>query len=252
MSASREVVVGMRTSCGPRKKENEDTAAAGGAFLLADLGAGLSVRLPSGTASVVLIADGMGGHVAGRTASRLAAETLTGDPRVGSADESAVADAVIEAHEALYAAMKRDPTLAGMGTTIVGLSIPTHGHALGFNVGDSRLLMRDPDVGVVQVSIDDAVRTGTGTGSELTQCLGGTADLVRIAPHTIQLELLDGDRLALCSDGLTDVLGESEIAAELSGARPPGDVASALVDLARAAGATDDVTVLVVDIGDVQ
>jgi protein phosphatase len=248
VSVSRDIVIGMRTSRGPRKQENEDMAAAAGALLVADLGAGLTVRLPAGTASVVLIADGMGGHVAGRTASRLTAERLSSDPRAATAAEQRVADAVIEAHEALYASMQHDPALAGMGTTIVGLSIPASGNALGFNVGDSRLLMRDPDVGVVQVSVDDAVRTGTGTGSELSQCLGGTPDLVRIAPHTIELELRDGDRLMLCSDGLTDVMGEREIAEQLADGRLPAEVASALVDSARKAGAEDDVTVLVVDV----
>lgn len=250
MNVSRDIVVGMRTSCGPRKQENEDTGAAGGVLLVADIGAGVTIRLPAGTASVVLIADGMGGHVAGRTASQLAAARLSSDPRMTTAVEAPVADAVIDAHEALYASMRRDPALVGMGTTIVGLSIPANGDALGFNVGDSRLLMRDPDIGVVQVSVDDAERTGTGTGSELSQCLGGTTDPVRIAPHTIELELRDGDRFMLCSDGLSDVIGEHEIAAELADGRLPAGVASSLVDAARRAGAEDDVTVLVVDVAE--
>lgn len=240
----------MRSSRGPRKEENEDTAAVAGAILVSDCGKGITVHLVADVPSIVLIADGMGGHIAGRTASRLAAERLSGDSRVGTADEASVATAVIEAHEALYTAMHGNPALAGMGTTVVGLCIPPSGNGLGFNVGDSRLLMRDPDIGVVQISVDDAERTGTGTGSELSQCLGGTTDLVRIAPHTIELELRDGDRLMLCSDGLTDVIGASEIASQLATDKPVAEIASELVDSARRAGAEDDVTVLVVDIAE--
>ena len=251
MSTNRDIVAGMRTSRGPRKQENEDTAAAAGAVLVSDTGAGLTLRLSPGASSVILIADGMGGHVAGRAASRLVAERLLSDRRATTAAEESVAAALVDAHEALYAAMRGEPALAGMGTTIVGLSIPPAGNAVGFNVGDSRLLMRDPDVGVVQVSVDDAKRTGTGTGSELSQCLGGTTELVRIAPHTIELELRGGDRLMLCSDGLTDVIGESEIADELARGEPAAEVASSLVDSARRAGAEDDVTVVVVDVAEV-
>jgi PPM family protein phosphatase len=240
----------MRTSRGPGKRENEDTAAAAGTILVGEHGAGLTVGTPPGVTSVILITDGMGGHVAGRTASRFAAERLSGDERVLAAAEASVAAAVIETHEALYDTMRDEPALSGMGTTVVGLCIPPVGNALGFNVGDSRLLMRDPDIGVVQLSVDDAERVGSGTGAELTQCLGGTSQLVRIVPHTIELELRNGDRFMLCSDGLTDVIAEQDAARELAADRPVADIASRLVEAARRAGAEDDVTVVVVDIAE--
>jgi len=137
-----------------------------------------------------------------------------------------------------------------MGSTVVGVVVPPEGNGVAFNVGDSRLLLRDRDLGVVQYSVDDAERWGTGTSSKLSQCLGGTTELIEISPHVRELPIAAGDRLMLCSDGLSDILSSEDIAAVIGGDRRPGDAAQALVDLAKERTAYDDVTVVVLDIAD--
>jgi serine/threonine protein phosphatase PrpC len=240
------VEAAMRSLKGPQKTENEDTAAVAGVLLRADAGAAVTVRPRAGAPVVVLVADGMGGHAGGRVASGLVAERLSGDHGLLEGDEG-IAAALDRAQAGLFDAMRADPALRGMGTTVVGIAIQGSGPARAFNVGDSRLLLRHPEVGVVQLTVDDAERDGTGTTSTLSQALGGTAEPVPLAPHLRTVDLQDRDRLVLCTDGLSDSVGKEAIAGALAGADAAG-AADALVEAARAAGATDDVTVVVVDV----
>jgi serine/threonine protein phosphatase PrpC len=214
-------------------------------LLRADNGAAVTVRPRAGAPVVVLVADGMGGHAGGRIASGLVAERLSGDHGLLAGDEG-IAAALDRAQAGLFDAMRADPALRGMGTTVVGIAIQGSGPARAFNVGDSRLLLRHPEVGVVQLTVDDR----DGSGNTLRQCLGGTDEPVPLAPHLRTVDLQDRDRLLLCSDGLGDFVGKEASARELDRAAAPAGAAAAvgLGGAAPAAGALDDVTVVVVDV----
>lgn len=242
------VEAGLCTSRGPDKRRNEDSAAVGALLLTGDSSQAHSVFLPVGAPTVALIADGMGGHASGEVASRLAVESLLADGGLRSGDTKAVSAALCAANETLHDRSQEDARLEGMGATVVGVVVSPIGNGIAFNVGDSRLLLRDRDLGVVQFSVDDAQRSGTGTASQLSQCLGGTLRLTAISPHVRELPIAAGDRLILCSDGLSDVLSGEEIASVIADGGYAAEAAQALLDLAIERAAYDDVTVVVLDI----
>lgn len=186
-----------------------------------------------------LLADGMGGHVAGEVASELALVVLR--PRMSTIrDEADIVRAVADADTALYLAMDMRPELQGMGTTVAGVVL-VGDDALLFNLGDSRIYAF-ADGCLNQLSIDDAIE------GQLTQCLGGSQDQVPLSPHVIRHRFAPGALLLLCSDGLTDMVSDEAIAQILS-ARP-ANAATRLVLAALQAGGFDNVSVVALEVID--
>lgn len=198
--------------------------------------------------AVAIVCDGLGGHRAGDVASRIAAEALAraaADGATGAAGPpgaEAVARAerwLVEANDAIYARMVADPSLATMGSTAAGLA------ALGeelvvFNVGDSRVY-RWQDGYLCQLSLDDSI---IGRPDRpLSQCLGGREAHGAIVPHARLERWIPGRRYLVCSDGLYGVLGLEAMEAALAG--PPADAAARLLEGALAAGAPDNVSIVI-------
>lgn len=197
---------------------------------------------------LVALADGMGGHVGGEIASRIAIEEATettGNPerRVKTSNE-AVIDAVLE-----------QPSLAGMGTTLTLAQLDPIGRITFGHVGDSRAyLLRDGEMSQVttdhsfvqeeveagRISPDDA-RSHPKRGL-ITRALGLGRD---VDVDIKRMRLLPGDRVLLCSDGLTDMLEDEEIAPILETGSPAETVWD-LVEAANAAGGHDNVSVVIV------
>jgi serine/threonine protein phosphatase PrpC len=187
----------------------------------------------------VLVADGIGGHVAGEVASRLAIELLR--PVLGSLTSRAeVIGAVNAANTALFDTMEGQPALEGMGTTIAG-AILHNKRALAFNLGDSRIYHYHQGV-LTQISEDDVVG-----GNMLTQCLGGGGIRTSLDVHFQDIRLAPAAKLLLCSDGLTDLIPDDDIAAILGASN--ADHASLLVQAALDAGGIDNVSAVVITIG---
>jgi protein phosphatase len=184
-----------------------------------------------------LVADGMGGHAAGEIASALAIATLRAEMDQLAGAE-AIAEAIERAHESIHSAMAQDGDLDGMGTTIVG-AVMGGAEALLFNVGDSRAYHLSGG-NLRQLSEDHVLGRNI-----LTQCLGGMKRWPPPEPFVASEPLAPGDRLLLCTDGLTDMLFDPEIA-ELLAAPDP---AEALVAAAIDAGGFDNVTVVVIAVG---
>ena len=182
-----------------------------------------------------LIADGVGGHVAGETASALAIEILRPMMPTLQTDED-IQNAVNVADSGLFMAMDMQTELRGMGTTIAGVLLRPGG-AIMFNAGDSRIYVFENGT-LAQISIDDATK-----GGHLLQCLGGHQEPVPLFVHTHRLER--DATILLCTDGLTDLLTDAQIAAILSGR--PVDPALALVNASLQAGGHDNVSVVVVE-----
>lgn len=182
-----------------------------------------------------LVADGMGGHAAGEVASLLAVKCLS-LLLPGSITENAVDESIRATNGALFDAMRQQPNLAGMGTTIAGIRF-INSEAICFNVGDSRIYVADAR-GLRQISDDHVVE-----GHVLTQCLGGW-NTERLHPALRTLPVLPSTRFLLCTDGLTDMVSDAHIA-ELIWSPDP---AAKLVEAALAGGGADNVTITVIEV----
>ena len=191
---------------------------------------------------LVLVADGMGGHVGGREASRRAAETMA-RLTAGEGERPELADALCRANREVFDAAAADPGLRGMGTTIAGIVVAS-GRVVWFNVGDSRVYSVRPDY-LRQLSIDD-VPTGAAGSGRITQALGGAESYLEIRPHVGTEATRVGRRYLLCSDGLTDVLPLETIEDALS----DDDHAwvESLLEKTLAAGARDNVSIIVASV----
>lgn len=192
-----------------------------------------------------VIADGMGGHEGGKIASRIVVQTIAGSID-RARDEADVTSIIADANRRLFEGMYSGEGRPGMGTTIVGV-IYFENSALVFNVGDSRAyeLRRGQ---MLQLSRDDTlnvdrVRRG-GRSHALTQSLGGTTTPQALRPHIRRFKLEDHVGVLLCSDGLSDMVDQDEIAGILL--RQPDSPAERLVAAALDAGGKDNVTVIVV------
>jgi len=200
------------------------------------------------------VADGMGGHRGGEVASHTAVEAL----RAAVASGSALNDAIERANTAVLSRAAGDEELTGMGTTLTAV-IPIGGRQLLVgHVGDSRAyLLRE---GTLQRVTDDhslveeLVREGRLTPEQadahpqraiITRALG-IDDEVDVDVYTLDVE--PGDRVLLCSDGLTTMLRERDVERLLRTEREPQHAADALVDAANASGGEDNITVVVVDV----
>jgi len=202
---------------------------------------------------LLVVADGMGGHVGGATASRICVETLH-EALVGSDDppDDRLRRGLILANERIRDAAEREPELAGMGTTAVALLFGANGRAwLGW-VGDSRAYRARGDDFAPLTSDHSVVAEWVRIGilraeeaeqhprrNELLRALGAADD---VEPEVTELEVRAGDRFLLCSDGLSAVVPAPEIGAVL-GAEEPELAAKKLVAMANERGGPDNVTV---------
>jgi serine/threonine protein phosphatase PrpC len=204
--------------------------------------------------AVAIVADGMGGHAAGEVASRLACEIVLRRAMAGGmAPPELMREAITQANAAILAQADGDGALAGMGTTLSAVLVADGLAWLG-HVGDSRIyILRGGRLH--QLSRDDSlvaemVRRGLLSADEarvhpdrnvIYKAVGTAPDLV---PSVCSrgLPMKPGDRLLLCSDGLTDLVPNAAIARELARAEPL-DACRSLVQQALDAGGHDNITV---------
>ena len=211
---------------------------------------------------LLMVADGMGGHAAGELASAIAVATVADlDVHPPNSDEilTSLGDAISEVGDGIADVIADDPDLTGMGTTVTGIYWLGERIAV-VHVGDSRAyLLRDGDL--VQITHDHTyVQTLVDAGriTEAEAMVHPRRALIMRAldgvnPVEADLsvrEARDGDRYMLCSDGLSGVVMNDEIARILGDGDPTGAV-TRLVDLALERGAPDNVTVVIADVVDV-
>jgi protein phosphatase len=202
------------------------------------------------------VADGMGGHRGGEVASELALETVEA---LATAGKVGLADQVREANRAVFERSMSDRAVSGMGTTLTAVTVDDAGAHLA-HVGDSRAyLVR---AGALRQLTEDhtlvnrMVKAGEISAEEaevhphrnvVTRALGTEPD-VQVDEEDVPL--LDGDRLLLCSDGLTNMVTTDQIQAILEANPSAQDAATRLVRAANRAGGIDNITVIVVDAHD--
>ncbi len=207
-------------------------------------------------APLFAVADGMGGHRGGEVASQLAVETLE---RTFKAGEGELPDQVQEANRVVFERSVTDRQVAGMGTTLTVALVEGDRIRLA-HVGDSRAyLLRDGELRlltqdhtlvhrmVVEGEISEQEAQTHPQRSVLTRALG--VDVVaEVDDETVAVQ--PGDRLLLCTDGLTSMVREDEIGRILHEVRDTREAAERLVRAANDGGGADNTTVVVIDLSD--
>lgn len=253
-AASRlKVVSAGLTDVGRKRNHNEDS------FLIDD------------ELQLYVVADGMGGHAGGGTASRIAVETIDKELRraregkdnpflsVPNLQDSPIPEALRTAVEkaclAIYTAAQEDPRLSGMGTTVISLVVRDE-HAFFAHVGDSRAYLIRGDL-IQQISedhslVNEQIKAGMITPEEakhsrykniITRSVGFEEE---VQVDVMGLVSEPGDVFLLCSDGLANMLEDREIHEVVAQAQSFEDVPKRLVDFANERGGDDNITVIVV------
>jgi protein phosphatase len=218
-----------------------------------------------------VVADGMGGHAGGETASRVAVTTIEQEVTAqharrpaafapgGVFQDSPLAEVAREALEAACAAVfhaaRANPGLEGMGTTATALLVQ-HGRAVAAHVGDSRFyLVRGDHIQQITEDhslVNEQVRAGILTPEQarnsrykniITRSIGFEEDVL---VDVVGVELAPGDQLLLCSDGLSNLVEDYEMR-EICRTVPLEEVPQRLIDLANARGGDDNITVVVLE-----
>jgi serine/threonine protein phosphatase PrpC len=234
------VVTAAQSDIGRTRSENQDA--------FGEFATGEGERL-------LVVADGMGGHRGGATASRVCVETVGRAFAAGTgATRERLHAALVEANARVHEAAAADPELTGMGATVVALVLGAEGSAeLGW-IGDSRayrfrggtaeLLSEDHSV------VSQMVRAGVITEAEAethprrNELLLAVGPTPTVEPSLRSLELAPGDRFLLCTDGLWGSVPKPELSAVL-GFEAPELAVRKLVARANEHGGPDNVTALI-------
>lgn len=222
---------------------------------------------------IFVLADGMGGHKAGEEASRLAVSLIgeflaNRDPSEILATKAAlmkdqepplldsIERAIAKANELIYQKAQDQEEFSGMGTTVVVGVMQNDYLCFGF-VGDSRAYLIANST-IQQLSEDHSlvaqlVKSSSITPEEalhhpyknvITRSLG-TSD--RVQPDLLYVKVEPGDRILLCSDGLTNLVSDAEILNAISYHEDPQEACQVLVDLANANGGSDNISVILIN-----
>jgi protein phosphatase len=230
-----------------------------------DVGLVRSTNQDSGYAgpSLLVIADGMGGHAGGDVASSLAIDEmapLDDDTHRVDTVLNQLSEAVLSVHRDLLHRVAAEPRLSGMGTTVTALlksggrlALAHLGDSRAYHLRDGRLAQITRDHTFVQHLVDDGEITLAQAEqhphrSVLLRALSDVMD--DVTPDLSMREARLGDRYLLCSDGLSGVLSFETIQATLADGTDPGAICERLVELALHGGAPDNVTCIVADVVD--
>lgn len=212
-------------------------------------------------APLYAVADGMGGAQAGEVAARMATAAFDEELPDGSSPEQTLRDAVRRANRQIHARASQAEEEAGMGTTLTAAMVG-EGEVTIAHVGDSRAyVFRDGSLRRLTHDhslVDVLVRQGRLTPEQaenhpqrsiITRALGPEPD-VDVDTQTVSSR--DGDVFLLCSDGLTTMVDEAQIAAALGPGRPLESAVDDLVNTANRAGGRDNITVVAFRVEEVE
>jgi len=225
-----------------------------------------------------IVADGMGGHLAGEIASRIAVEVINkafhkwsaqgvGEREIFGAPDTSLSlkgnyilGGIRLANRIIYELALEKKDFHGMGTTMAILLV-TPSLVIAANVGDSRIyLVRDGEIerlsrdhSVVAEQVELGMMTEEEAESSplrhvLTRNLGSSEDVV---PDIFEIEPNNDDRFILCSDGLTDLMSDDELLNMSEEEPEPGRLCRRLVDEVLDRGAHDNTTVISVSLSDI-
>ncbi|HTL10881.1 MAG TPA: Stp1/IreP family PP2C-type Ser/Thr phosphatase [Bdellovibrionota bacterium] len=242
--------VGFKTDIGRKRQQNQDN---GGAF--PELG-------------LFVVADGMGGHKGGETASAMVVEILPQVVREGMKGKSAdprrvLADAIRKANRAIFEASKRQTDLQGMGTTTTAI-LAHGGRVILGHVGDSRCYYFRPEC-IWQVTRDhslvqEKLRAGLITREQLktdrmknviTRSVGFEE---QVDVETYDMKVQPGDVFMLCSDGLSGLVDDPDVLEivqkQFFKGGDPQRAVDQLIEAANARGGDDNITSILVQVAE--
>ena len=213
---------------------------------------------PIGTLpNLFVVADGMGGHKAGDYASKYTVEVMKRELAQSEEKdvEKALVSAIEKANREIIKKASEDEHLKGMGTTVVAATIVDHMMYFA-NVGDSRLYLINN--GIVQLTkdhslVEEMVRLGGIKPEEakhhpdkniITRAIGAKEE---VEADFYEHRLKKGDKIVMCTDGLTNMVEDEEIFHIVQGARDVVEAAETLIASAKENGGTDNIGVILID-----
>lgn len=233
------------TDVGQKRRENQDYVYA-------------SEQPIGNLPNLFVVADGMGGHNAGDFASRCAVSVLAESVKKDMSFNpiKIIRHAIETANEQVLMQADLDPQKAGMGTTMVAVTVVGH-YAYVANVGDSRMYVSDSH-DIVQITRDhswiaEMVRRGEISKEEarnhpdkniITRAVG-TGSTVKIDFFDVELE--EGNRILMCSDGLSNMVEDYTMQDILSSSNNIEESAEKLVSLANENGGRDNISVIIIE-----
>jgi protein phosphatase len=240
-----DLVISLLSDVGCVRELNEDS----GMFVEPE-----DPELRASKGTLIVVADGMGGHSAGEVASKMAVDVITqayyehrGEP------QAALKKAFREANRAIHKAAEKDASKNGMGTTCTALVLQ-NGSAISAHVGDSRLyLIRDGGIYLLtedHSAVMEMVKAGLLTLEQarhhpdknvILRAMGSHAE-VEVTTWERPFPVRSGDSFLLCSDGLYDLVEDEEIR-QIVELGDPQSACQNLIALAKERGAHDNVTV---------
>jgi len=215
-----------------------------------------------------VVADGMGGHSAGDVASSMAVEALSGyirkscaggDPLIGRSDSgpsdasNRLVSGIRLANQVVCEAAKNNPSWKGMGTTIVAalvdgnrVSVAHAGDSRAYLVRSATISQLTDDHSVVAERIRKGLMSreeaeGSGIRNLITRALGNDEAL---EVDVTEIDIMDGDRLLLCSDGLSTMVADDEVLLIMANDNAPESACRRLVAAANNHGGKDNITVV--------
>ncbi|MDV6236798.1 protein phosphatase 2C domain-containing protein [Leptospira ellisii] len=244
------------TEKGNFRSHNEDSMYACGEIVAGTISGSLSssgFQSSEDSPLILALADGMGGHISGEIASRMTLEKLAWMvkriqpleelPRAGWQNLFRKINHEINEHATQTGRL-------GMGTTLVGVLFGRK-KVLVFNMGDSRAYHFSPR-GVHKITVDhsfsDAAKDNSNSRSYITSCIGGGTTDLQMDLFDITDALQEGDRILLCTDGLTDVIKIDDLEEILSNASNVKEACSHLSEEANLRMTKDNSSVIVIEV----
>ncbi|MBQ2923708.1 MAG: Stp1/IreP family PP2C-type Ser/Thr phosphatase [Tyzzerella sp.] len=207
--------------------------------------------------NLFIVADGMGGHKAGEFASRFTVEVVKDELAKSTEDgpEAMIRQAITSANQRLLETAKQDSKLEGMGTTLVVATVIER--TLYFaNVGDSRLYLLNHDIKQVSKDhslVQEMVRLG-GIKQEdaknhpdkniITRAIGAKE---QVEVDFYEYRLKKGDIVLMCTDGLSNMVEDTEILHIVKGSRDIVEAVEGLINKANENGGKDNIGIVAVD-----
>jgi protein phosphatase len=206
-----------------------------------------------------IVADGMGGHIGGEIASASTVDRLGGVVEAGPVTPKTIEKALSRAVKDI--ASHSETTDDGTGTTVTGVYLDLSDGPpqwVTLNIGDSRVyLMRDGLIEQITTDhsvVQELIAAGRLSpeeaenhpyGNVITRAVGPSES---VAPDYVRLDVVDGDRFVICSDGLTKELTDYGIQHFLIANADPADAIAAMMDAALENGGRDNITIIVLDV----
>ncbi|MDY5775058.1 MAG: Stp1/IreP family PP2C-type Ser/Thr phosphatase [Lachnospiraceae bacterium] len=207
--------------------------------------------------NLFIVADGMGGHKAGEFASKFTVETIVESVRTNEQKEPVriIEEAIQTANRELIQKARQDETMAGMGTTVVVVTV-IGDKAFVANVGDSRMYVIGKEISQITRDhslVEEMVRMGELAKDAakdhpdkniITRAVGAAQD---VDVDFFEVELYPQDYILMCSDGLTNMVEDEDIRRIVQSQRDVAERVEKLVETANDHGGQDNITVVVIE-----